>query len=160
MRDEFSTKLIGTHSSIALGRPCLCSSSPPATQWGLCITTQGADYQPRPLIHVPLAQLTHKSGLLRKYQFLSLVLLSSVVKPHQSSLRPLLTHGVPVSPSTHSWSQVTWSQIKTFLRHSKLDFLLFSTCRIFPEIVSPSQMHSKTNVLKSCLSPPWLSPIP
>lgn len=100
MRDEFSTKLIGTHSSIVLGRPCLCSSSPPATQWGLCITTQGADYQPRPLIHVPLAQLTHKSGLLRKYQFLSLVLLSSVVKPHQSSLRPLLTHGVPVSPST------------------------------------------------------------
>lgn len=104
--------------------PRLCSSSHLAVQLrSLQITEGEATHQPRLLTHFPLAQLTHKSGLLRQHQFLFLVLLLCSVKPHQSSLWTLLTHDVCLilTPQSHSCSP-----IRTFPHsHSKSDFPVF-----------------------------------
>lgn len=99
----------------------------------------------RRLIYFPLAHLSHKSGLLRKHQFLFPVLLLSSVKP-------------PKAPPGHCWLMMPLSPPLPLVlllvsdqnvphSHSKLDFPVFYL-QNSPEFVSPSQMLPRTNVEK------------
>ena len=126
-----------------------------AVQWmSVYRVTQAANYHLRLLTHFPLAQLTHKSGLLRQHQFLFLVLLLSSTKPRQSSLRPLLTHEdqSPTLPQSHSWPQ-----IKAYPRSYSSWTFRFSICKMFSEFVFSNTHRNKCQ--KRCLSPPLFNPL-
>lgn len=157
MTDEFSTKFTGTHSSIVL---CALALSllfiAPSCAVRSLRNLTGSWLQRRLLIYFPLAHLSHKSGLLRKHQFLFLVLLLTSVKP-------------PKAPPGHCWLMMPLSPLLPLIlllvsdqnvphSHSKLDFPVFYL-QNSPEFVSPSQMLPRTNVKKSCRSPLWLNPV-
>lgn len=131
-----------------MGRQLVESRGHRAVQWmSVYRATQAANYHLRLLTHFPLAQLTHKSGLLRQHQFLFLVLLLSSTKPRQSSLWPLLTHEghLPLypNPTLGLRSKRTLGVIQV-----GLSGFLFAKC----SLNLSSQTHTATNVKKGVLA--------
>lgn len=132
---------------------------PAVQRRSLYAATPAANYHLRLLTHFPLAQLTHKSGLLRQNQFLFLVLLLILRKatPELPELWPLLTHQgqSPTLPQSHSRSQ-----IKAYPQsYSKLDFTIFylqnvlRICLLKHTLEQTSRKVSQPSFIQSSLIP-------